>query len=396
MLTIDPSYYEWDVDAENERMVRSDLDVIRTNALDPTWTRRIGIGDLGLRTLWPFWRRIQSIVRDRRIDLVFISVAPFYSALLGRMAHERFDIPYVIDYQDPWVSNHWRGTAGRFSKRAASHFLAETLEPWCLRKVSRLTAVSRGTIDPIVDRYDWLHADDATEIPFGGDPAEFDYLRASDRQNLIFDPHDGLIHLSYVGAIAADMVPALRAILTAVRDGLHRAPDAFSRLRMHFVGTTYAADGDGRHQALPIARELGIEHVVDEHPSRVAYLDALKLLVDSHGLLVVGSHATHYTASKIFPYILAERPLIALFHERSSVVDILRDTGGGDVLTFDETGPSARVGAVSRRLEQIVTDPEGATPCYSREAFERYTARAMTEKLAAVFDEAVRSTGVPS
>jgi hypothetical protein len=49
----------------------------------------------------------------------------------------------------------------------------------------------------------------------------------------------------------------------------------------------------------------------------------MQILLDSHALLVLGSESAHYTASKIFPYILANRPLLAVFHEESSVVRIL-------------------------------------------------------------------------
>jgi len=63
-----------------------------------------------------------------------------------------------------------------------------------------------------------------------------------------------------------------------------------------------------------------------EQPRRIPYLASLQVMIDSHALLLVGSDEPHYTPSKVFPYVLAERPLLAVFHEDSSVVRILGET----------------------------------------------------------------------
>jgi hypothetical protein len=119
-------------------------------------------------------------------------------------------------------------------------------------------------------------------------------------------------------------------------------------------------------------------------------LDALQILLDSHGLLVVGSDAPHYTASKIFPYILARRPLLAVFHEASSVVRILQENQAGEVVTFnDQRPPTSQVEEISKRLEEMVSLPSDYQVPTCWEAFERYAARAMARRLAHVFDRVI-------
>src|SRR5262249_13534336 len=56
VLSTDPRHYEWTVDPENEQLLDPSLEVIRTGALPLKWTRKLGFGDLGLRTLWHHWR----------------------------------------------------------------------------------------------------------------------------------------------------------------------------------------------------------------------------------------------------------------------------------------------------------------------------------------------------
>ena len=49
--------------------------------------------------------------------------------------------------------------------------------------------------------------------------------------------------------------------------------------------------------------------------TRLDYLDALSVLTHASGILLLGSSERHYTASKLYPALLARRPLLALFHE---------------------------------------------------------------------------------
>jgi hypothetical protein len=106
-------------------------------------------------------------------------------------------------------------------------------------------------------------------------------------------------------------------------------------------------------------------------------------------LLAVGSESPHYTASKIFPCILAARPLLAVFHERSSVIAILEETRAGEAVQFGDNKPVlAAVDEIAARLRDFLALPSDAHPPTRWEAFERYTARAMTARLAEVFDKA--------
>jgi len=390
ILTTEPRYYEWSVDPENEKLLPSDLEVIRTRALPASVTRKIGIGDLGIRSLWHHWRVLSQLCRERKVDLIFIPVPPNPTMVLGRLAHARFGIPYVIDYIDPVVTDcYWKLPGSqRPPKHAMAYTLARLMEPFALKHVSQLVGVDTSYTAGAFARYKWLAGVEATGIPYGGEPADFQYLREHPRPNRFFDKNDGRLHVCYVGRGGVDILPALRAVFEAVKLGLQRRPELFNRLRLHFVGTTYAPDAAGQYQMLPAAKDAGIESLVDEHPERVPYLNAMQILLDSHALLVLGSESAHYTASKIFPYILANRPLLAIFHENSSVVRILHETQAGHVITFGNgCSPGEKTEEIAELLQQTLSLPRGSRPPIRWEAFEPYTARAMTSRLALVFDK---------
>ena len=357
VLATDPRYYEWSVDSENEKLLPADLEVIRTRALPAEVTRKVGIGDLGFRSFWHQWRALSRLCRKREINLIFIPVPPNPSMALGRLAHARFGVPYVIDYIDPVVSDrYWKvPRSQRPPKHALSYVVNHMLERFALRRVSQLVAVDRSYVTDVFKRYRWLKGIEASGIPYGGEPSDFDYLRKHPRPNSMFDGKDGLIHVSYVGRGGMDMDSTLRALFRAVKVGLKRTPSLFRRMRMHFVGTTYAPNAAGQYQVLLRARAEGVESVVNEHPARVSYLEAIQILLDSNALVVPGSEAAHYTASKIFPYILARKPLLAIFHEESSVVGIVRQTGQGRVITFsDDCGAEQKIEEIELALEELL------------------------------------------
>jgi hypothetical protein len=265
--------------------------------------------------------------------------------------------------------------------------MARIVEPFALKRVAAVVGVDTSYTEDLFVRYPWLKVE-AASIPYGGEPADFEYLRLHPRTNPVFDPRDGGLHMSYVGRGGPDMLPSLRAIFQAILAGLERWPDLFRLLRVHFIGTTYAHEAQVQYQVLPLARAMNLEKHVDEHPGRVPYLTAMQILLDSRVVLALGSDSPHYTASKIFPCILAARPLLAVFHEDSSVIATLKETQAGEAVEFGDGQPAfARVDEIVTRLRDLLSLSPDAHPPTRWEAFERYTTRAMTARLAEVFDK---------
>ncbi len=103
---------------------------------------------------------------------------------------------------------------------------------------------------------------------------------------------------------------------------------------------------------------------------------------------MIGSAEPHYTASKIFPYILARKPLLTIFHRDSSVIGIVESAQAGSVISFSAEHPlQEKTGEVAQRLRELAALGPGYEPRTRWQAFEAYTTRAMTARLAAVFDK---------
>ena len=361
VLAVDPRFYEESLDTELLRLVPDDLRVTHTPAWRASWTRRFGVGELGMRAYFPMRKVLREICRERRPDLIYIPGGPFVTFLLGTDMKEEFGIPYVLDYTDPWVHPP-QASQRRPWKKAYWHWrLSQRLEPRAVRHAAHILAVSDGTNRDIHVRYPDLPDARFSAEPFGFEGHDFDHLREHPRPNRHWRADDGNVHLVYVGAMLPDGYETVRALFRAVNQLRNQTPDPYARLRLHFFGTTYDPTATAG-LVMPVALEEGVADIVDEHPRRIPYVDALNVLTSAHGILALGSTLHHYTASKIFPAILARRPLLAIYHEVSTVCDIMRATRAGELVTYgDEERAAQRVGEIAASLEYMLS-PGGYDP----------------------------------
>jgi hypothetical protein len=274
-----------------------------------------------------------------------------------------------------------------------SHRLALLLEKRVARNASGIVAVSEGTNELIRNRYPRISADRFTAIPYGFEPQDFDAVRGWKEHSKYLARYRDYLNFCYVGAMLPKGYGTLRALFRAVR--VLREKSRFAeRIRLHFFGTSYAMDSAARNLVLPVANEEGIGEIVSEHPQRIPYLDALHVLVSADLILALGSSEAHYTASKIFPNLLARKPLLAVYHEASSVCDMLRKARSGRLITFNDTNPAeTHVDEIVRTLEDFLAGKrfeydESGTLDVARE----FSAYEMTRVLAGVLDRAVLET----
>jgi len=349
----------------------------------------IGIRDLALRA-YPFILfKGAQIIRRCEIDLVYFSTTLFYSMTLGRIWKSLFGTPFVIDMQDPW-GTEYRSTRWEVPpdvKRKLARALHGALEPWTMRRVDGVVAVSEDYTRVLQKRYAWLSDKPSLVLPFGVDEKDFAVLRSQPQDNPFFNPRDGHVHGVYVGAAGPAMAHALKIVFSAFRKGLETNYDLFSRIRLHFIGTDYAPRSLTKKSVEPLAQELGLSAYVNEHTLRIPYFQSLQMLKDADFFVIPGSDDPQYTASKVFTYIMLRKPLLAVFHENSSVVDIIRSTGGGSIVTFDSIStPEAHLKETFRVWRGILERLPFSTTL-DRHAFEPYTAFNTTKRQCELFDQ---------
>lgn len=391
VLTVDERDYEGTLDHDLASLVPESLEVVRARAWSAGWTRRVGVGDLGIRALAGLWKSACALLSAREHDALYITIYPSYPALLGPALKRRFHIPFVLDYQDPWVGA-WGSSVGGGPdgspdlKSRLTRSVAQALEPAVLSRVDAVTAVSAATYEQALERARLPAPPVCATLPVGWDARDLDAIGSS--PNPFFDPADGSVHLSYVGTVLPKGLPPLQSLLEAVQLMAEREPAMYGLLRIWFLGTSNQTAGTPAERVKPLARQYGVAPVINEVPRRVPYLEALRVLRDSTGVLLLGSTESHYTASKLYPALTAGRPLLAVFHERSNVVSTLRRVGrppAVNLTTFAEGG-SPSVEAIYEGLLSIARRPHLAALHFDLSAVQPYSAQALAKTLSHVLD----------
>jgi hypothetical protein len=383
VVTGDPAQYEERPDPDLARLVAPGLRVIHAATM-PTRPVRL-VGDIGIRAFWGCYRALAALAAKREIDFVLVTIPSNFLAPVGRLIHRRYGVPYGIDYQDPWL-NRTTDADRPFSRAWGSHHLGAWLEPWSVREAALITGMAPGYVAGMLERNPAV-AEKAVlaYMPMGSAAEDFAPVRSLHRAPFLFDPGDGCFHMIYAGAL----LPAGFVVLDAFLAGLGKlreiAPEVAARLSVHFVGTGTSPDDPQGHQVLPRARLAGVEEMIREHPHRIGYVDTLNHLMQSDGVLVLGSTEPHYTPSKVFQAMLSRRPVFAMLHEKSTAVDMIRQAHAGWVSTLTaEALPDPA--SLSEALRSFVERPVFDADAVDRSGFEAYSARESTRALAAALD----------
>jgi hypothetical protein len=374
-----------------EETYPADIRVVRVRGLRPGATRWAGVGSLWLRCGRALRAAGERLLRAERFDLVFLSTTQFHAFGLGPRWLDRFGVPYVLDYQDPWRNDYYQRTGtrppGGRLKFTLSQWQARRLEPQALRRAAGVIAVSAAYGAGLARLYPWFDPSAVVVLPFGAAAQDLATARTHRPAQPVVTLGDGCFHHVYTGRCGPDMSSSLTALFRAFK--IYRAanPAEAERVRFHFIGTDYAPRPLGREWAMPVARAEGVEAFVTEECYRVPYFDALSYLLNANALLGVGSNDPTYSASKIYPYVLAERPMLLVFNEKSPVLAIAAELNCGSRYSF------AGNGDLDRLAEVIAEDwfLGGAMRRYKpfdAAAFRAYSAEGMTARLAECFARA--------
>jgi hypothetical protein len=385
VVVVDQKFVDISKDELLMQSVPKGIKVHNVNAFPKKLTSKFGLGSIAIRSLWQFRITVNRLLQDGHFDLIYFSTTQFPVCILGPYWKRRFNIPYVIDMQDPWHSNYYinKPKSERPPKYLFAYYLNKYLEPIAMKHAAGLISVSAGYIEDLKLRYPEVQKIPVATITFGS--FEHDMKIARDHQmlfkNMLSDQSKNIV---YIGRGGKDMYKSIIPAFEAFQLGLKTNLAAYENIRFYFIGTSYAPDGQGTKTILPLARQYGLERFVYEITDRTSYYQTLFTLQQADALFIPGSDDPLYTASKIFPYLLTKKNILAIFNPGSSAIPILREYGVEHVYSYENI-TSFKLSVFFQQL--IQNDFKAVT--YKSSAMKRYSAKQLTREQCDLFNKAI-------
>jgi hypothetical protein len=395
VLAVDPQLVDGLQESELLATVPTDVRVVRCSAFPIRWSRKFGVGNIGLRAFRSLARAGAELLRREKFDLVFFSNTQFVTFALGPMWKKRFGVPFVLDLQDPWRTDYYERKGSRKPpggwKYQLARFIAWSLEGWTVRRAAAVVSVSGNYLADLRARYPDFNA--LTDvIPFGASRADTEAARNGPPSPYAYPRRPGELHLLYTGASGPVMPHALMVLFEGLRKYGERAPEKAQRLRFHFYGTSYVAPGKGKFSVTPIAEVCSVAGQVDEVPHRLGHLECIRLQSEADVLLLPGSSDLAYSPSKIYPYYLSGNPILGLVFRDSVMEKLVEDLRCAYLVRFRESEPKEAAHEELCRFFDLALAgfPPGSLPTRNDELFNRnYLAEELTRRQCVLFDRAV-------
>ncbi len=306
----------------------------------------------------------RKIVRERKIDVVLITVPPYSSVYLVRKLRETFPkLPIVIDFRDEWLTTTINLVS--FNNNEKAHAVAHDAEEECVRNATTVVAVTDAARLEMMGRYP------------SEDPAKFRYIAngfdtmpAAATVPAVSEAKDASkVVLTFIGSVYGSTDPAL--LIEAV---LGLPEDLRARLHLRFIGHI---ETDAYRDAL-----LRMGGTV-ELKGFVPQAEALRSIADTDYLLLI-SHDRINVSAKFYDYLGGGKPIFAAIHPDGDIRKLLDETKAG------VWADSRDVAAMRSLLESVLsTDGEARPPAYSpdRERIASYHRSAITERYAGLLRE---------
>jgi len=319
------SFKLWETPYRGDVGERAARSLFRSGATSPAQGRQEGTATRGASSVLAaggrFLRRIAAIpdpqrswirdaaevgtrkLREERVDAILSSGPPWSAHLIARVFKRQSGVPWIAEYRDLWTKSH------HYPYGRARLVLDRRIEMRTTRDADLRVTVS----EPLARNLLAIHPQIPVEVIRNGfDP---DDVLAADLTDLFTITYTGRV---YWGCQDPGM------LFRALRDVGDSGALDLSRVRVRFYGPNHA----------PLRREtqkLGLGGIF-EMGGVVPRDQALRLQRESQLLLLLNwtdPTQTGIYTGKLFEYLAARRPILAIGGGRTVVTELLENTSAG-------------------------------------------------------------------
>ena len=311
------------------------------------------------RKFWvkPSVKYLKKYLQEHKIDTIITSGPPHSLHLIGLELKKELDIKWISDFRDPWTEIDYFEQLPLTKKSIQIH---QQLEKEVVEKSDAVLVVGKTMKENFNQYSNNIHV-----ITNGFD------------DDIIFDESelDKKFTIAHVGLMNADRNPI--SLWKSISEICKENTDFAEEYQIQFVGKMAPEVRDS-------LEKYQIKNVVDigyvSHQEVITYQQKAQVL-----FLPVNNvkSAKGIITGKIFEYLQANRPILAIGPINGDLAEIINETNSGIIVDFDD------VENLKKEILQLYNSFKSGDLKLSSKNIEQYHRRNLTEKLANIIKETV-------
>lgn len=333
---------------------------------------------LGTRILSPdsefFWyyfnrKQVAEIIKKENIKCIYTTSFPYSSHLMGLYLKRLFpDIAWVTDFRDEWTNNPYHlDSIYKKMKLKTEKKMELDVTTECDYLITNTPFMLENFIkdNPSLEGR-------STYIPNGYDEDDF--------ANVLNQPNGGdKFVITYTGSLYGRR--NLDEFLDGLKISLDKGEIQKDKIEIRLVGNIYQNVIDS------YAEKYGLEGCIKSY-GYLPHKESIQMLFNSDIILLVigkGKGSKNFYTGKIFEYIRADRPILAIVPIDGAAASVIYDTNTGDVVDPED------IEGVSNSLNKFynnwINNKKAHDP--DEDAIRNFSRKSQTEKLASILKKQV-------
>lgn len=314
------------------------------------------------RALWikPLTRKALSLIKKHDIQVVWATAQPWSTLVAARNIKRLTGLPLVLDFRDDWTTSN---ADFRKTKRLAKE---QALEQSVLEAADAVVSVTPHIVEELKKRAPkGLGQEQFHYIPNGFDPAHFQGLPKKETDIFTIVHTGGLYHLRPIS-------PLLEILDIWFKEYPERV-DVTKILLAGNISQEVTQDIESSpwkacFEILGFTEHRKVRTLISSASVNLLMIERVKT-------------AAWLFTGKVFEYIGARKPILMLGPDPSPLAELLRDTGLGQICSYELPKETART------LERLFQERQSGTSQLREEQVERFNAFRQTGRLAQIFEE---------
>lgn len=263
------------------------------------------VNDLGISFLFQAYGQTMKLAEEIKPDYILVSMPTFFNSLLALFLKWKFGTKYVLDYRDLWVADPY---PVRGFKSKVFRTLSKIVEPIVLKSAYLSYYVSDAMLADQIKQYPFLEKRKTLVISTGYDPEDINQVTPSHSRNG---------YISHIGNADVDM--NIDDFISMIKDKRIQKSLLDRNLKFLFVGR--------KNDFVKTRLESDLEPFF-EFKNYVPHVEALQLMADSNGLMILGSNSEQRLNRKVFEYTALNQNIFYLGNIKSPTANIVRSFNG--------------------------------------------------------------------